>query len=167
MNFKAHTIGGMLSGVATMTVMEYGMTQPEGIVLLAGAAIGGLLPDIDHRGSYLGSRAKLASFVVGKTLGHRGATHSPLVMGVILGALYVAFGAKVMILPPLLLGLAAGILSHILLDSLTIGGVPLLYPIKKKKFSFLPLRTGGAGEDAVTFLMAGFAIFLLAKQMKG
>lgn len=167
MNFKAHTIGGMLSGIVAIGALGHSIASPEGLVLIAGATVGGLLPDIDHRGSYLGSKAKVASFVVNKTLGHRGATHSPIIMGVLLGLLYVQTSTKSFILAPLIIGLALGVLSHILLDCLTIAGVPLLYPFSKKKFSLLPLKSGGKPESVITVMMASSALYLLIQGLVG
>lgn len=165
MNFKAHTIGGMLSGMAAMTVLGEGIVSPAGILILSGATLGGLLPDVDHRGSYLGKKMKGVSFVVNKTMGHRGATHAPFVFGTIIAAIHIATRGLGTPLHPFMIGIIVGMFSHIFLDSLTIGGVPWMYPFKKKKYSFLPMKTGGPGEDAVTFIMSAFSIFLIAQEL--
>lgn len=165
MNFKAHTVGGVLAGIATVAMLSTPIISTEGLMLLGGATIGGLLPDIDHQGSYLGSKIKPISYAVRKTMGHRGATHAPFVILLVLGSIHIAtrgFGAPI---HPFMIGIAMGMFSHIFLDSLTVGGIPWLYPFKKKKISFLPLRTGGTGEMIATILMSGGAIFLLAQEL--
>lgn len=40
------------------------------------------------------------------------------------------------------LGLALGMASHLLMDALTVSGIPLLWPFTKKKFHILSLKTG-------------------------
>ena len=42
----------------------------------------------------------------------------------------------------MLIGIFVGAMSHIFMDSLTVGGTPWLYPISRRKFRILKLRTG-------------------------
>jgi inner membrane protein len=87
------------------------------------AALFALLPDIDHPQAIItgwipGGR------LVGLLVGHRGPTHSLLAL-LTIAALLTTLGA------PLLWVAAAvaGYGSHIILDALTMRGVPLLWPL--------------------------------------
>lgn len=80
MQAKTHEITGISFAVAAaavtckpdMNVFSYGAT------LVAGAAIGSLLPDIDHGGSKISREHKVISSIVSDKLKHRGFTHSLL-----------------------------------------------------------------------------------------
>ena len=45
------------------------------------------------------------------------------------------------ILTDIIDGFFIGIFSHLFLDSLTVSGIPLLYPFSKKKYKLLRLKT--------------------------
>lgn len=150
MNSKTHKVGGVCAGVSTISIL-YSPPYTTSKILLAGTFIlgsylGSLLPDIDHRKSTAGKKFKAASFVVSKTCGHRGATHSPLVNFLFFIALLLLsafFGDNVKnFYVEFIYGAFVGSLSHILLDSLTIEGVPFFYPFNNKKIHLLKLRTG-------------------------
>lgn len=171
MNYKTHVTGGLLAGVLTISIVSNKFnTSPnlemiENALFISSSVIGSLLPDIDHRGSYIGRRAKIVSTVVNKTLGHRGAIHSPIIMTSLTGILYFLLKQKIQSSLLLFgcLGLLVGIFSHILLDSFTIGGIPLLYPFSKKKYSLLKISTGGVGESLVLFSMVFMIGYMMIK----
>lgn len=168
MKYKTHLVGGLLLGAGTLGVVANTInTNPsilsiEGMIFMGGATLGSLFPDIDHRGSYLGRRAKVASFFASMLFEHRGATHAPITAGIMTFLMYLLGG--LFIAPPLLklwfIGFYIGILSHILLDMLTKGGVPILYPISKRKFSLTNMKTGSKGEAAVmsAMIVMGFVV---------
>jgi inner membrane protein len=190
MNFKTHVIGGISAGVlANEAFIHYanpsGDTASQmllGTMFVAGSVIGSILPDIDHRGSFIGRRMriistpltvagkvtkgakKLSNTVTGRKgstdtiISHRGITHTPLLLMAIVSALLflshnLVSGFASLLFSYMSIGLGVGIASHILLDCLTKGGVPLLYPFSGKKFSFLPLKTGGFLEGIVGLVM--------------
>ncbi len=105
------------------------------------AAIGGLLPDLDHPESVLGRRLPLLSVPLANTFGHRGMTHS---LGAVLVMLAVLIGITTAyhwntvawLVPPLIVGY----LSHILGDAMTPSGVPLFWP-RKRTYSFNLFKT--------------------------
>lgn len=134
----------------------------------AGLGLGALAPDIDGEGSicYLGNflpghlaPAALVRLLnwLGRTIssairaifGHRAAFHAPLWGGLLIGAGWY-YGE------PLLLWFGVGYLLHLAADMLTRAGVPLLWPITKRDFSLLPLKTGGFVESALAVLLWGF-----------
>jgi membrane-bound metal-dependent hydrolase YbcI (DUF457 family) len=148
--------------------------------LLVGAAVGGLLPDIDlppHTASPLerwimraarGARMPALGWAAATSIRllravlamlgtrHRGWLHSPLVsLG--LAASGLAAGGLV---GWMLLGMAVGVFSHLLGDSLTPSGVSWFGKRVRG-----PFRTDGTA-DAVGFLAGSFLLFL-AIAMRG
>lgn len=113
---------------------------------VAGGAIGSLIPDIDHPNSTVGQKFRFLSRTVNNLFGHRGITHAPITLLIMS---YLLFFASTYI--PLeykgyglafILGIIMGYASHLFLDSLTVSGIPLLYPFSKKMYRIARLRTG-------------------------
>ena len=113
------------------------------------AAIGGLMPDLDHPKSALGRRIPLISYPLSQLFGHRGFTHSLLMVVILLAVLVFGTtspsfdGLRWMVMP-----LIIGYLSHILGDALTPSGVPLFYP-NKKTYSLNLFQTRSFLESVV------------------
>lgn len=114
---------------------------------LAAAALGALLPDIDHPKSWAGRKLKIISVPLAYVVGHRGVTHS--LVAVLAGmAALVTLGLDWVAAP-----LVIGYLSHLAADGLTPSGVPLLWPLKRR-FSLNLCRTGSMGETVIVALIA-------------
>jgi inner membrane protein len=171
---NAHVVGGLMFGLYAneMIVPHVPLFQSihadllVSVTLLTGSLFGSLLPDIDHQGSYLGRRLKPISFLVSKTAGHRGATHSllvNLVLSVLTACIVHSFssGLSQLFLLVFITGCLIGAISHLFLDSLTVSGIPLLYPLSSKKFRLLTLKTGGIGEKIIIVIMIIAIIFLV------
>lgn len=109
---------------------------------LAAAALGALLPDIDHPQSWAGRKVRFISIPLSLLVGHRGITHSAL--AVVAGATLLAIMGTGWLAAPVVVGY----LSHLLADSLTPSGVPLLWP-NKRRFTFNLCRTGSLTEIAI------------------
>jgi inner membrane protein len=115
-----------------------------------GTFIGAVLPDIDEPNSYIGRRLKFISKLLKCfNIKHRTFTHSVLFPFIIL-----LFG----IFHPVFYFIAFGAFMHIIEDFLTDGGVPLFYPLSKKKFSLRLLKTGSILEFIVVCLIS-FSVF--------
>ena len=121
------------------------------------AAIGGLLPDLDHPQSVLGRRLPMISVPLARLFGHRGMTHSLFAVVILLAALVAvttmySWGGVAWLVPPLIIGY----LSHILGDSMTPSGIPLFWP-HKRTYSFNLFKTFSWQETvsvgAFTFLV--------------
>lgn len=140
-------IGGSAWGLAVATGV--GTHDPRAFAL---AIFGSLLPDIDHPKSWLGRKVPFLSVPISALFGHRGITHSLLA---------ISFWLFVMTTQPGWMGLplALGYLSHLLADSLTPAGVPLLWPVKKR-FGVSVCTTGSPAETLVVAVVAGGAVWL-------
>ncbi len=131
-----------------------GVTPPVGwpalLGVLLGALLGGTAPDLDKPRRWWGRFLARSAFG-----GHRHLSHSltgflmfAVVAAIGIGRLGLALGVS----PTLpFLGFAAGYLSHLVLDSLTIEGVPWLFPVEIY-LGFPPLsaariKTGSLAEQ--------------------
>jgi len=137
-------------------------------MVAAVATVAALLPDVDSDEATIrqvtgtarsgGCFGRLLS--VGVTLlgGHRGAlTHSLLAWLVASLVAGVYFRGSM-----LFVTFALGYLSHLVADALTMEGVPLLWPIYRKRIRLLPallaIRTGGAREYMATVALGVFVV---------
>ncbi len=124
------------------------------VIFYGVAALGALVPDIDNARSTLGKRLGIVSREIQKHAGHRRLFHS-LVGLALTGAIVwvaqqgVAFALARLGWPRTAEGLAAnvalaallvGYLLHLIADSLTLGGVPWLWPAHTR-FGFPPKRS--------------------------
>ncbi len=138
MKWYTHMTGGIVIG----TLIQ---ADPLGMVIIAGSA---LLPDIDSHHSKLGRKILPVSWLIEKTVGHRGFFHSLLATLLITVLLWFIY-------PQYALYVGLGYLSHLLLDSFNPGGVPLLWPYKKKFRLPLTFKVGSLGEFAVLISLIG------------
>lgn len=114
----------------------FGLYHESWLFILVCAAAA-LLPDIDSTKSFVGRRTK----VLGWIFRHRRFFHSGLFFFAVAGLAYVVSpwaGAAV----------GAGVLSHLVLDGLTPGGVMLFYPFSKWKIAG-PIRSNSIGEIGI------------------
>ncbi|HLH70049.1 MAG TPA: metal-dependent hydrolase [Candidatus Dormibacteraeota bacterium] len=156
----SHVVIGAVAGVAVARALHGD--------LLAGALVGGvagLAPDVDTPGSIVGRR--LPRWWHRMTPGHRGLTHS-LAWCLALGM--VAYGVEAWALgeapgrPLFAAVVVAGSLSHLLADGLTEEGVPLLWPLSRRRVvlaGVLAFRTGSWLEHVVTATVAAGALYWL------
>lgn len=127
MTGKTHAAAGAFVGAAL------GHLTGEPYLGLALGALGGLLLDIDHPGSWVGRRLRPIAVILEAVAGHRTVTHTAwfaLVLGVaglFLGAALGAFlHASAWFCA---LALFLGALSHLALDACTRSGVEPLAPL--------------------------------------
>lgn len=155
MMVSTHLVTGFFAGAGLVNFLD--LNGLEAVSLLLGSIAGALLPDLDHPKSWLGQRIPLVSVPIAAVFGHRGITHSLLaVVGLVLALwhglvqwhlLETRWGLGAV-------GVAAGYLSHIAGDFVTHGGVPLLWPLKRRFSSPLTFLTGGAFESLLKFALA-------------
>ncbi|WP_036198431.1 metal-dependent hydrolase [Ureibacillus sinduriensis] len=171
MNKCAHLMGGLTAGIAASKHLLPSVSQNgsfDGLLgigaVLCGAILGSLLPDIDHRNSYIGRKLKIASFIISKTLGHRSVVHTPLVIFAFSALIYSLSigltGPIQALLTPFIYGLSCGMWSHLLLDMMTKRGIPLLYPFTKMSFRIANFKSGGMG-DTIAIMGCTLLMFLM------
>jgi len=132
----------LVFGTVLYTGAAAALTLPTGPEALGAAAIGSLLPDIDHPKSYFGQRFRIVSVPLAGLVGHRGVTHSAL--AVLVCALFAA--GVVGGTPVVVTALALGYLSHLVGDWMTTTGIPLLWPRRTRYKAPVTFRTGSAAE---------------------
>ncbi|ARJ64976.1 hypothetical protein WV31_04490 [Magnetospirillum sp. ME-1] len=146
----------VLGAAAWILAERAGLVMPLGPEGAAAAALGALLPDIDHPSSWIGRRLWPVSKPLSMVLGHRGLTHSLLA---VIGGL-----AVLMLMEParglvrLAEPLALGYLSHLAADALTPSGVPLLWPWRQR-FGIGLCSTGGVMEWLVVAAFAAAVVW--------
>lgn len=111
--------------------------------------LGAMLPDIDHPDSTVGKRVKWLSYPIRVVFGHRGITHSLFAVAVMLWFSYAANSIW-------LSWLALGYLLHLVGDYLTDSGIPLLYPLSRKRYRFLITGTTNSMTEPVMVCLVVF-----------
>lgn len=158
MKGKNHLIAGVCAAgcLTTSVVIE----QQTGLIPIAGMAvatcIGSLFPDIDSRTSKLGKKMKITSWLCSKVFGHRGFLHSPLFIVLVYLLCWTIFKHNNIIQYNYIWGgFIVGMLTHLICDITTKGGVPLLYPWSRGKISLGVLSSGSKWEPvSLIFIMA-------------
>ena len=172
MNNKTHKIGGVCSGLVASTLLFSNNFGVEGLLssalIVSGATIGSLAPDIDHPESKVGRKfiLKPISIFINKLFGHRTITHSVVMsifMTIILLSSTLLFaGISNFIYSNIIIGFCVGWFSHLLLDLLTVKGIPIFYPFIKKKYNLLKFKTNKDEEFVSILVIFITGIFMVA-----
>jgi inner membrane protein len=128
--------------------------------IIPAALLTSLLPDIDHPKSVLGQRLSWIAIPIARAFGHRGFTHSLLVItgGIVLFRL--EFTSSWQIPPDVLHAMVIGYLSHLLADMLTPAGVPLLWPCRWRfRLPLLTSHKGSQLERAMCLCLVAVALY--------
>jgi inner membrane protein len=170
----------LVAGLNTLWLFDAGASMgvlsplfTEQITLIAGAAaFGSLLPDLDAAHSKIKHLSVagikpfyLPSQAIFHALGHRTLLHS------LKGLIGIALAAS-LLLPfadwRAAFAFVAGYASHLALDACNPGGIPLLYP-DRRKFHLLPkplrIATGSPPEELVFVLFAPLALLFFLRQL--
>lgn len=182
MEGRSHLLIGLTAGVVLDSIVHLSgdpltMAKTVPLVLIIRKAVyyfavgfGALLPDIDNARSYMGHKFGWISKGIQRIAGHRTIFHSFL--GLAIGSLLAIGLERVVIylldqhglaVPGALIdgshliffGVLFGCIMHIAADALTLGGVPLFWPYRKR-FGFPPwpewrFRTGSWPEFVVVW----------------
>jgi len=172
---KTHLVIGLatLAGVEVAT----GLVQPHPVrdipvgpfLCIVAAMMGALAPDIDAEESQIRSEMgevglALSTWLQSFGVEHRGLTHYGLTtLSVMASSGLLGWWLGY---PDVGLAFGLGYLSHILADSLTLSGTPLLWPLQKaQNFHLLPpalrVRTGGPVEPLIFIVVTILLLFLL------
>ncbi|HEH5010701.1 TPA: metal-dependent hydrolase [Campylobacter coli] len=145
---------------------------------------GSLFPDIDEPNSKIGRRFVGVSNLLNAVFGHRGFTHSLafiVLLGIVTGFLltldsvhsYLASMKVESLNAPFYVfwGFIFGNILHLLGDSMTKSGIPLLMPFSQKKFFALPKSmrfvTGKSVDLGIAFLSLFFFVLFNALLLNG
>jgi inner membrane protein len=164
-------------------VVSLALPASTSSLYLFAAVLGAIIPDIDILFKPLSDHHP-SLFI----LTHGGFTHSIAGVAVVAGLAWLGISLGLIagacpscsgVPPILLLIIFAGTCTHLVLDSLAFPGIPLLYPLSLKKFTFgifpgpsivlfvastifAALLTVGAGSESLAFVYAAFfVIFIL------
>ncbi|HTI13124.1 MAG TPA: metal-dependent hydrolase [Dictyobacter sp.] len=190
MEGRSHLLFGLAAGVVVDSIFHYSgspltATSHVTLSLLTDKAVfyfaigfGALLPDIDNARSTLGKKLGIISKEIQHIAGHRTIFHS--LIGLAIGSLLALGFERVVIyllslrgeiLPANIIasshlvfwGVLWGSILHIAADALTIGGVPLLWPMHAR-FGFPPnskwrFKTGTWPEKVIVYTLIFLVVF--------
>lgn len=172
MKARTHDLAAITAfGVMVLSQPSKIMSLGTALVAILANQLGGIAPDIDQPVAPFWRNLPVGGFfgrVIGKMMGgHRFITHS------ILGLILFGFGIRALLtfLHPIMPNIEAdfvwwafmiGMLSHLVMDTITKEGVPWLLPIPIK-FGFPPIKamrvtTGKIGEGIVFIVILVFDI---------
>ena len=140
---RTHLAFAFLLGIVFENVVSVG----NEVLFLAIVMVAALIPDVDNADSKLGRYVKLIS----KIFEHRGYFHS--VFLILLGLFF--FNAFWFI------AFALGVVSHLILDSMTLQGITPLYPLKMRISGFI--RTGSFMENIFFVLIVVVGLYVMVK----
>ena len=162
-----HIVGGIaLTGVIA-SLLSINILGDK--ILIVITVIGALLPDIDHTKSLLGRAFYPISYTLQRNFGHRTVTHSILAlvsMSLIVALIETVYFPAI----PLQKVFTIAYASHLVLDMLTVQGVPLLYPFKRNPFVVpgnpkLRLQTNNVRHEMAAFTFFIFLAFFMKPLM--
>lgn len=151
---RTHLSAGILTG--EIVVLASGKTDTtSAIILIATAAVGSLLPDIDHPQSMLSSSNRISQNVsesISAVTQHRGFTHTLAFIALILFGLFLLINPYTAYTNTVLVGILAGFLSHMVLDTLNEKGIMWFWPLSAHHIHIMKIRTGSRWESFVRWL---------------
>lgn len=156
MNYVTHSLGGVAAGLVVISVGN--VVEPaQQAALMTGALLGSLFPDIDHRQSWMGHKLPITAEIVSGIFKHRGAIHTPVfvaITAIVLGMLNWTWLQDLNYLAAYFIqGFIPGMISHLVLDTLNVQGIMWLWPISKKRFHLLSIRTSSFMETIVCIVL--------------
>ena len=158
MTGKTHALCGTVTMLAITAVNLQGFQFDGHTYLpalgLISVAAGSYMPDIDLHRSKMGQQHKFIS----KHLTHRGITHTLLVPVILFVAMLVVAAMNIPLLPELILGFNVGWVEHILADLCNRKGVPLFWPLYRKRVHIATFLTSSWQEYVFIFLWLGVNI---------
>ena len=161
MTGKTHAACGAATMLALTVLHRSGLpigaeTYTPAIGLLT-VVVGSYAPDVDLKNSTLGQKLRMISHL----------THA-LLFPVLLTLLMMGLKAQGMaVVPELLLGFNVGWVAHIIADAFNQKGVPILWPIVRKKLHVASVRIGTWQESAFLWAWLIVTILLTVSKLLG
>lgn len=170
MHGKGHLAAGLITGAISSCFLYISPVKPLNIaVFTISSVLGGLMPDIDMPTSTIGKPLKPISKLINKLFGHRTITHAAFWIIPIL-LLILKFQNETTVSYHLLCifleGYLCGFLSHLLGDMMTTGGIPLLYPLQRKRYKLFKNKAGVADSIVVIYVCIVFIAFWIILSMR-
>ncbi|GAA6756350.1 hypothetical protein Thermus77420_18260 [Thermus thalpophilus] len=154
------TAGTHLAGAALTASLLRGVGLEVGLLEGLALAWGSVMPDVDTTTSGPGKFVRPLSSFLERRFGHRTLTHSLLFTLALALLLYPLWRAN----PSAYWAFLAGYLSHLLLDTLNVNGVPLLWPWRVQFWFFASrewrIRYASPQEATLALVLALFAFVL-------
>lgn len=165
MTGKGHIVFSVSCVYTCSLIYPIETTPLESMLVILVTVFSSLLPDIDHPKSTFGSKLSFISYPITLLFGHRGITHSLLMVSLLW--YWCAYNIPWNDLDNRTaslcgLGFLIGYISHLIGDVLTPSGVPLLWPLKKR-FSLNLLTNGFLVEVIVSISIPVFALVILER----
>jgi inner membrane protein len=129
--------------------------MPAKASAVAAAMLGSLLPDIDHPKSFVGRRLWFISVPIASVFGHRGMTHSLLAIGLWVWLMTCGLAWE----QDMVVAAAVGYLTHLAGDWMTVGGIPLLWPWRRRFQSPFGFKSGGVTETALDLVLVAWLVW--------
>lgn len=172
MTGKIHVTIGVVTLAALSAKYPTGLDFNGTLILptlsLVTAAAGSYAPDIDLGRSHSGMKHKTASKVISRVGGgHRGITHTLLVPAIVGALMYVlpvyfsTFKAIDSFLMSLLFGWEVGYLMHLFADMFNGKGIPLFWPLFKKKVHVADFPSNGFGAWMFAIIYTAVVLCML------
>ena len=127
MRFANHVTGGFVFTGTMCSLFDINILSSP--ILLTTCIVGSILPDIDHTRSLIGKVFYPLSRWISRRWGHRTITHSLLFL--IFTIATTRFIEEFLNVPHLSIVSTFSIISHLILDMITVQGIPLFYPFFK------------------------------------
>lgn len=158
MTGHAHRLGGLCIGAVTayystkIPILAQKMSLEVFALAPIGMTFGCLFPDIDTPYSMISMRFRKFSRIICRHTEHRMLMHCPIIplLLAVIGLFLYGFFPHVSYFA---ICFAAGYFFHLIQDTFTKGGIPWAYPFIKKRFSFLPMRSGSLFEWIIVFAL--------------
>lgn len=164
MTYTTHLLGGVAAGLFLASAL--GVTDEVTYAAIAGgAALGSLLPDLDHGKSKISNKnigTQLTSSVVRLFFSHRGVIHTPIFtafLGAALFAASAAFAGNYSFADDAVSGVIAGMISHLVMDTLNPGGIMWLFPLSRRRISIARIKTSSKAEKTFAGVFAAYIAY--------
>ena len=162
MTGRHHIVSGAVVGLCLSASLIISGRVEIGVAgAFATTVLGSIFPDIDTSTSKLGKKMKFTSRLMNMLFGHRGFLHSPIfavLSMILLNWLFAKYNIEQY--NYIWQGFGIGILNHLMCDMMTKGGIPLLYPFYKWKFSFSNMKSGSKLEFIPLLIVCSLSIVL-------
>lgn len=149
MKYQSHLV--IAAAAVTLTQPWHQPSLPM-VAIYAMGLLGGLLPDIDHPKSFIGSKVPLLPTLLFRYGGgHRGVTHSLLALSLLTAAgFFLAAVLGFQDNAAVCWSLGLGYASHLGADLITNRGIPALWPLRQRYR--VPITVTGSRMEAVIVL---------------